>query len=102
MTEEQARTRDTLIQKILPKWQIDHLGLMSINARGLDFSRVRFARPRPLYDVVGLGILGIDPSGAVLAGTGMEVVPFVDDILAGSPDVGPAALLIYSSFHLNS
>lgn len=80
ITKPQKDTYDKLVFDVLPNLSINRLGILLVDAGDIDYRQVRFREQRTVQEVVGLGILGIEPDGTVLAEQGTEVDPVARDL----------------------
>ena len=83
-TPEQHATYEKLIHEVLPTLKVERLGLMLLDAGGLDFRKAAFDQARGIRDVVAMGVVGIDQAGVVHVEHGMKAQPFLDDLLGGA------------------
>ncbi len=76
ITQEQKNAERVLIEKGLAKMEIERVGILLLDAQGVDFERVRYKEGRPLDEVITSAPLTIDASGTVRVPSDFDADPF--------------------------
>ncbi len=81
ISEAQNNAQRVLIERVLVNLKVDRVGILLLDAQGVDYRRVRFREGRPLDEVITSAPFSIDGSGAVGVPRDFEAEPFLDDLL---------------------
>ncbi len=81
ISEAQNNAQRVLIERVLVNLKVERVGILLLDAQGVDYRRVRFREGRPLDEVITSAPFSIDGSGAIGVPSDFEPEPFLDDLL---------------------
>jgi hypothetical protein len=83
MSEDHKKVLDILSEDVLPRYDLERVGILLVEVEGIDFRRAHLNRMRPLDSVIPSAPIEIRRDGRVGVPNDFEAAPYVGDILRG-------------------